>query len=97
MAELEKIKRSLAKHDPHAPHERLLVVDATTGSNALNSSAGVSCRSRSHRPYRDQARRQWKRWRGYCNSARARNPDSLRREGGEKLEDIASFRQPNIC
>jgi len=35
MAELEKIKRSLAKHDPHAPHERLLVVDATTGSNAL--------------------------------------------------------------
>jgi len=35
IAELEKIKRSLAKHDPQAPHERLLVVDATTGSNAL--------------------------------------------------------------
>jgi fused signal recognition particle receptor len=35
MAELQKIKRSLAKHDPQAPHERLLVVDATTGSNAL--------------------------------------------------------------
>jgi fused signal recognition particle receptor len=35
MGELEKIKRSLAKHDPQAPHERLLVVDATTGSNAL--------------------------------------------------------------
>ena len=35
MAELEKINRSLAKHDPAAPHERLLVVDATTGSNAL--------------------------------------------------------------
>jgi fused signal recognition particle receptor len=35
MAELEKIKRSLAKHDPDAPQERLLVVDATTGSNAL--------------------------------------------------------------
>ena len=35
MAELEKIKRSLGKHDPDAPHERLLVVDATTGSNAL--------------------------------------------------------------
>jgi fused signal recognition particle receptor len=29
------VKRSLAKHDPQAPHERLLVVDATTGSNAL--------------------------------------------------------------
>ena len=30
-----KIKRSLGKHDPTAPPERLLVVDATTGSNAL--------------------------------------------------------------
>ena len=36
MGELEKIKRSLGKHDPAAPHERLLVVDATTGSNALS-------------------------------------------------------------
>jgi len=35
MGELEKIKRSLGKHDPEAPQERLLVVDATTGSNAL--------------------------------------------------------------
>ena len=35
MAELAKVKRSLAKHDPNAPHEILLVVDATTGSNAL--------------------------------------------------------------
>jgi fused signal recognition particle receptor len=36
MAELNKMKRSLAKHDPEAPHEILLVIDATTGSNALN-------------------------------------------------------------
>ena len=35
MAELTKIKRSIAKHDANAPHETLLVVDATTGSNAL--------------------------------------------------------------
>lgn len=35
MQELNKIKRILAKHDPKAPHECLLVVDATTGSNAL--------------------------------------------------------------
>jgi len=35
MQELEKIKRSLAKHDETAPHESLLVVDATTGSNAV--------------------------------------------------------------
>src|SRR6266568_19082 len=36
MGELAKIKRSLSKHDQNAPHEILLVVDATTGSNALN-------------------------------------------------------------
>jgi fused signal recognition particle receptor len=35
MQELSKVKRTLAKHDPDAPHECLLVVDATTGSNAL--------------------------------------------------------------
>jgi fused signal recognition particle receptor len=36
MAELQKVKRSLHKHDPDAPHETLLVVDATTGGNALS-------------------------------------------------------------
>lgn len=36
MAELNKVKRSIAKHDASAPHETLLVVDATTGSNALS-------------------------------------------------------------
>ena len=36
MAELQKVKRSLGKLDSDAPHEMLLVVDATTGSNALS-------------------------------------------------------------
>jgi len=36
MAELQKIKRTLGKLDADAPHETLLVVDATTGSNALS-------------------------------------------------------------
>jgi len=36
MAELQKIKRTLGKLDSDAPHETLLVVDATTGSNALS-------------------------------------------------------------
>ncbi|MGC1479240.1 MAG: signal recognition particle-docking protein FtsY [Chthoniobacterales bacterium] len=35
MQELQKVIRTLGKHDPDAPHEKLLVVDATTGSNAL--------------------------------------------------------------
>ena len=36
MEELGKIRRTLAKQDETAPHLTLLVVDATTGSNALN-------------------------------------------------------------
>jgi fused signal recognition particle receptor len=36
MAELQKVKRALGKLDPVAPHETLLVVDATTGGNVLS-------------------------------------------------------------
>ncbi|MGY4515887.1 signal recognition particle-docking protein FtsY [Lysobacter sp. HA18] len=36
MAELGKIKRVLQKLDPAAPHEVLLVIDGTTGQNALS-------------------------------------------------------------
>ncbi|BCO32638.1 hypothetical protein TspCOW1_27410 [Thiohalobacter sp. COW1] len=36
MEELKKVKRVLAKLDPAAPHEVMLVVDAGTGQNALN-------------------------------------------------------------
>jgi fused signal recognition particle receptor len=35
MGELAKVKRILAKYDATSPHECLLVVDATTGSNAF--------------------------------------------------------------
>ncbi|MDO4409941.1 MAG: signal recognition particle-docking protein FtsY [Akkermansia sp.] len=35
MEELSKIRRTLAKQDETAPHYTLLVVDATTGANAL--------------------------------------------------------------
>jgi fused signal recognition particle receptor len=36
MAELEKVLRVIKKLDPDAPHATLLVIDATTGQNALN-------------------------------------------------------------
>jgi fused signal recognition particle receptor len=36
MEELKKIKRVLGKLDPTAPHEVLMVLDATTGQNALS-------------------------------------------------------------
>jgi fused signal recognition particle receptor len=36
MEELKKIHRTVAKHLPNAPHETLLVLDATTGQNAIS-------------------------------------------------------------
>jgi fused signal recognition particle receptor len=39
MDELAKIARVMKKIDPDAPHEVMLVVDATTGQNALNQAA----------------------------------------------------------
>lgn len=36
MAELSKIKRVLSKLDADAPHEVLLIIDGTTGQNAIN-------------------------------------------------------------
>jgi fused signal recognition particle receptor len=48
MAELQKVKRVLTKLDPTAPHEVLIVLDATLGQNALtqvkqfNEAVGVT-------------------------------------------------------
>lgn len=48
IAELQKVKRVLTKLDPTAPHETLIVLDATLGQNALtqvkqfNQALGVS-------------------------------------------------------
>jgi fused signal recognition particle receptor len=36
MAELEKVKRVVRKFDANAPHETMLIVDATMGQNALS-------------------------------------------------------------
>ncbi len=36
MEELKKIKRTISKKKPDAPHETILVLDATTGQNALS-------------------------------------------------------------
>ena len=35
MEEMKKINRVLARLDPEAPHETILVMDATTGQNGL--------------------------------------------------------------
>ena len=42
MEELKKIRRSLAKQDPTAPHETLLVLDGTSGQNALSQATAFN-------------------------------------------------------
>ncbi len=42
MQELDKIRRVIAKHVPEAPHEVLLVLDATAGQNAISQARGFS-------------------------------------------------------
>ena len=42
MQELEKLKRIIAKQIPDAPHEVLLVLDATAGQNAISQAKGFS-------------------------------------------------------
>ncbi len=39
MAELQKVKRVIAKVEPSAPHEVMLVIDAGTGQNAVSQAA----------------------------------------------------------
>lgn len=42
MQQLEKIRRVIAKHISEAPHEVLLVLDATAGQNAISQAKGFS-------------------------------------------------------
>jgi fused signal recognition particle receptor len=42
MQELEKIRRVIGKHIEEAPHEVLLVLDATAGQNAISQARGFS-------------------------------------------------------
>ncbi len=42
MDELKKVKRVMQKHDSNAPHEVMLVLDASTGQNALVQAAQFS-------------------------------------------------------
>ena len=57
MRELTKIRDVVAKRIPGAPHEVLLVLDATTGQNAINQAKDFSPGHRRHRHLPGQARR----------------------------------------
>ena len=41
MNELEKMNRIIKREVPDAPHETLLVIDATTGQNGVSQVCGI--------------------------------------------------------
>ena len=57
MEELAKVRRVAGKRLEGAPHETLIVIDATTGQNGLRQAQRVRRRRRRHRRRADQARR----------------------------------------
>ena len=81
MDELKKVKRVLARLDPGAPHEVLLVLDGTIGQNAVaqaeefNKGLGVTGSGRHQAGRHRQGRR------GARHRAEAENSHSLRRRG----------------
>jgi fused signal recognition particle receptor len=71
MDEIRKVKRVMAKADPAAPHETLLVIDANTGPERGAPGEGLRRRAGSHGPRGHQARRHRQGRRGGGDRARA--------------------------
>ena len=83
MAELQKMSRTARKVIPEAPHEVLLVLDATTGQNGLEQARKFTETSRRDRHRADQAGRHGQgRHRG-GHRARAEPAHPLRGRGRE--------------
>ena len=79
------MSRTAAQVIPGAPHEVLLVLDATTGQNGLEQARKFTETLRRHRHRADQARRHGQRRNRGGDRARAESADPLRRhrrEGG---------------
>ena len=70
MEELAKVRRVIGGRLEGAPHETLLVVDATTGSERRSAGAAVRRRGRRHGRRLDEARR--------LGEGRRRDPDRVR-------------------
>ena len=90
MDELAKIIRVLRKQDATAPHSVLLVLDATTGQNAVQQVESIQGDGRGHRPGRYQTgwqrpRRDRRRVGGDFRAAGSCGG------GGEKAGDLRPF------
>ena len=79
MEELAKVRRVLGRLNPEAPHDVLLVLDATTGQNAWNADRSLPRRRRGDRPHHDQTRRHRARRRAGRGRGEVRNADPRHR------------------
>ena len=86
----EKMRRTATRVIPDAPHEVLLVLDATTGQNGLEQARKFTETSRRHRHRAHQARRHGQGRHGGGDRARAEPADPLRGVG-EKVDDLLPF------
>jgi hypothetical protein len=90
MEELAKIVRVLRKRDPSAPHNTLLVLDATTGQNALKAGRDLPQDRRCLGPRDDQARRHRARRRA-GGAGRPLRPADPRIGVGEQIDDLGGL------
>ena len=81
MQELQKLHRVIGKQLPGAPHEVLLVLDATTGMNALNQAREFNKAVPADRPGCHQAGRHQQGRHGACHSEGAGDSDKIYRSG----------------
>ena len=79
MDELSKIARVIDREAPGSAKEVLLVLDATTGQNALNQAKAVPGGSWPDRHHPDKARRYRPRRRGHRHQGGAEHPDQIYR------------------
>ena len=85
MEELKKVCRSLGRDDSSAPHETLLVLDATTGQNALNQARQFHAATAVSGLVLTKTGRFCKRGDCLCAVSRARNSNPLhRRRRGDR-------------
>ena len=77
--ELKKIRRVIMRELPDAPHETLLVLDATTGQNGLQQARVFKEATDDHRHRPDQTRRHRQRRRHHRHPRRTRRPGRIYR------------------
>ncbi len=101
MEELKKIHRVIAREISGAPHEVLLVLDATTGQNAISQAKLFQAGRAGYRDRPDQTRRHRQRRRGRGHQSRTRTSGQMDRGGREDRRLAAlqrrRFRRRPVC